>query len=673
MSTTRSTIDHLCINTIRTLAMDAVQQANSGHPGAAMALAPLAYRLYARTLRHNPANPAFANRDRLVLSAGHASMLLYASLHLGGFDVTLDDIKAFRQLGSRTPGHPEFGHTPGVETTTGPLGQGAANSVGMAVAQKWLAAHFNQPGHAIVDYRVFAILGDGCMMEGITAEAASLAGHLRLDNLVWFYDSNCITIEGGTELAYSDDVVKRFEAYGWSVRTVDDIEDDATLDRAIDESVADEAGPSLIVVRSIIGRGAPTRAGTAKAHGEPLGEDEVRGAKAFYDWNYPEAFHIPDEVRDHWQIPARERGAQLESEWNARFAAYAEAHPELAVQWRDLQAGKLPAGWEKAMPIFDADAKGMATRASGGKTLVAVAQQIPWLVGGSADLAPSTKTLLPDTCDFAADTPHGRNHRFGVREHAMAAACNGMALSGLRPFCASFLVFTDYARPAMRLAAMMRQPVIYVFTHDSIGVGEDGPTHQPIEQVAALRAIPHLDVFRPADANETAMAWRHALATTDRPTLLALTRQNLPTLDRTRYAPADGALRGGYILADSAGDPEIILIGTGSELQHCVAAGETLAAEGVAVRVVSLPCWELFERQDPAYREQVLPARVTLRVAIEAGVTQGWERYVGRSGVALGLEDFGASGPYTAVMAQFGMTAEAVTAAARDLLRRGVN
>jgi transketolase len=536
-------VEDLCINTIRTLAMDTVEKAHSGHPGAPIALAPLAYTLYTHYLRFNPVNPDFPNRDRFVLSAGHASMLLYASLHLSGFDLTLDDIKAFRQLHSRTPGHPEHGETPGVETTTGPLGQGAANSVGMALAEKWLESHFNRDGHQIVDYRIFAVLGDGCMMEGITAEAASLAGHLKLDNLVWFYDSNHITIEGRTDLAYSDDPVKRFEAYGWFVQKVDDVENRAALCAAIDRAIAESSRPSLIVVHSIIGRGAPTRQDTAKAHGEPLGADEIRGAKKFYGWDPDASFLVPDEVYGAWTAASKKRGAALERDWQARFDAYAKEHGDLARHWKTMQAGKLPDGWDADLPNFPPDAKGMATRASGGKTLAALAGRVPWLLGGSADLAPSTKTLLPDTAAFEAGAYRGRNLHFGIREHAMAAVCNGMALSKLRPYGASFLVFTDYARPGIRLSALMRLPVIYHFTHDSIGVGEDGPTHQPVEHLAALRAIPNLDVFRPGDANEAAMAWRHALATTDRPVLLALSRQNMPTLDRSRYASAEGGLQ----------------------------------------------------------------------------------------------------------------------------------
>jgi transketolase len=673
MTSIPTRIDELSINTVRTLSMDAVQKANSGHPGAPMAMAPLAYTLFTKYLRFNPANPDFPNRDRFVLSAGHASMLLYSTLHLSGYDLSLADIKQFRQTGSKTPGHPEYGHAPGVETTTGPLGQGAANSVGMAIAEKWLAAHFNRPGHNIVDYRVYALLGDGCLMEGVTAEAASLAGHLKLDNLIWFYDSNRITIEGGTDLAYSDDVAKRFAAYGWQTQLVDDVEDREALGRAIEAAQAERERPSLIVVRSIIGRGAPTRQNTAKAHGEPLGPDEVAGAKMFYKWTASEPFHVPKEVYVNWTEPAKRRGAELEAAWNSQFRNYAAANKDLATQWKTMQAGELPVGWEEKLPKFDADPKGTATRNSGGKALVAAGQSIPWLIGGSADLAPSTKTLLANTGDFKAADRTGRNMRFGVREHAMAAVCNGMALSKLRSFGASFLVFADYARPAIRLSALMGLPVIYVFTHDSIGVGEDGPTHQPVEHLASLRAIPNLDVFRPGDANEAVMGWRHALTTNDRPVLMALSRQDIPTIDRGRFAGAEGALRGGYIVADSADSPEVILIGTGSELQHCMAAYGTLTAEGVRVRVVSLPCWSLFERQDDAYRTTVLPPEIQARVAIEAGSPQGWERYVGRDGAIIAQSTFGLSGPYNEVMAHFGLTAEAVVAAARKQLRRFAN
>ncbi len=669
-TTIGTSADELCVNTIRTLAMDAVQKANSGHPGAPLAMAPLAYTLFSRYLRFNPANPDFANRDRFVLSAGHASMLLYGTLHLSGYDLTLDDIRAFRQIASRTPGHPEYRATPGVETTTGPLGQGAGNSVGMAIAEKWLAAHFNRPGHEIVDYRIYALLGDGCMMEGVTAEAASLASHLRLDNLIWFYDSNGITIEGPTALAYSDDVQTRFEGYGWATQCVEDAEDRDALARAIETAQATEGKPSLIVVKSIIARGAPTRQNTCKAHGEPLGDEEVRGTKKFYNWDPDATFLVPDAVRQHWTRPSCDRGRKIEETWLRQFEAYAAKYPDRAEQWQTMQSGRLPEDWDGRLPSFAKESKGIATRAASGKVLQAIGAAVPWLIGGSADLAPSTKTLLADTVDFEAGAYHGRNLRFGIREHAMAAVCNGMAESKLRPFASSFLVFTDYARPSIRLAAMMELPVVYVFTHDSIGVGEDGPTHQPIEHLAALRAIPNLDVFRPADANETAIGWKHAMTTNDRPVLLALTRQNLPVFDRDVCAPIGGALRGGYTLLHCDGEPQIILIGTGSEVQHCVAAAEKLTAEGVRVRVVSLPCWELFERQDTAYRDEVLAPHVRARVAIEAGVALGWERYVGEGGTVISQQSFGLSGPHTEVMRHFGLTADAVVAAARLQLRK---
>ncbi len=665
--------EDLGITTIRTLSMDAIQKANSGHPGAAIALAPLAHTLFTKYLRINPADPGFPNRDRFVLSAGHASMLLYSCLHLAGFDLSLEDIKQFRQMNSKTPGHPEYGHTPGVETTTGPLGQGAGNSVGMAIAEKWSAATFNKPGHDIVDYRIYAILGDGCMMEGVTAEAASLAGHLKLDNLIWFYDSNQITIEGSTDLAYSDDPVKRFESYGWFVQTVDDIEDNPALCATIDKAIAEPERPSLIVVKSIIARGAPTRQGTAKAHGEPLGEEEIKGTKEFYGWTTSEPFHVPDEVYRNWTEMQKAKGSKLQNEWNEKFSGYEKEYADLADQWKLMQAGKLPAGWENSIPVFNADAKGMATRASGGKSLVTVASKIPWLMGGSADLAPSTKTLLSDTEGFQPAARSGRNIHFGIRELAMGAICNGLALSKLRPFGASFLVFTDYARPAIRLSALMGLPVTYVFTHDSIGVGEDGPTHQPVEHLAAMRAIPNLDVFRPGDANEAAMAWKHTLQTTDRPTLMALSRQNIPTIDREKYACAEGTLKGGYILADCEGTPEVIIIGTGTELQHCVAAYEKLSAEGLRVRVVSMPCWELFDRQDDDYRSKVLPPEVSARVAIEAGIGMGWEKYIGRGGCMISQESFGLSAPYDEVMKHFGFTADSVIEAARIQLRRAKN
>lgn len=672
MSPTTAEIAKTSIDTIRTLSMDAIQRSNSGHPGAPIALAPLAYTLYRHVLRFNPSNPAFPNRDRFVVSNGHASMLLYASLHLSGYDVSIEDLKQFRQLNSKTPGHPEYGHTPGVETTTGPLGQGAGNSVGMAVAEKWLAAHFNRPGHTIVDHRIYAVLGDGCMMEGVTAEAASFAGHQKLDNLTWFYDSNRITIEGETDLAYSDDVVTRFEAYGWHVQSITNVEDTAALTAAITNAQSETERPSLIITPSVIGYGAPTRQGTCKAHGEPLGDEEIKGAKAFFGWTH-EPFTVPSEVYEAWTNACRENGSKLEADWNARFEAYAKAHPELAKAWKSMQANELPEDWPTALPTFEPDAKGMATRASGGKALSAISTKIPWLIGGSADLAPSTKTLLPDTDDMQAGDRSGRNMRFGIREHGMAAICNGMSLSKLRPFGASFMVFTDYARPSIRLSALMGLPVAYVFTHDSIGVGEDGPTHQPVEHLAALRAIPNLDVIRPGDANEAAHAWAYALESRDRPVLLSLSRQNVPTLDRTEFADAALTKRGGYVLTKDTETPQVILIGTGTELQHCVSAYRALKADGIAVRVVSMPCWEAFERQDEAYRASVLPPAITARVGIEAGIAMGWERYIGHDGIMISQASFGLSAPCNEVMDHFGLTGQNVADTARKLLRTIAN
>ncbi len=663
-------IDKLCVDTIRTLAMDAVQKANSGHPGAPMALAPVAYALYSRYLRYDPAHPDWPNRDRFVLSAGHASMLLYAALHLAGYDLSLDDLKNFRQLHSKTPGHPEYGCAPGVETTTGPLGQGAGNSVGMAIAEKWLGAYFNRPEHEIVNYRIFALLGDGCMMEGVTAEAASLAGHLRLNNLIWIYDNNGITIDGPTSLAYSDDAAKRFEAYGWRVRHVADVNDFAALCAGLDWAAELADRPSLLIVDSVIGYGAPTRAGQSKAHGEPLGEDEIIGAKKHYGWDPAKKFYVPDAVRAHMTAPAKARGAELHRVWQTRFDAYAAEHSESAELWRTMQRGELPPGWDQGIPRFEPDAKGLATRAAGGKVLTAIAECVPWLLGGAADLAGSTQTRLPFRGATTRNPWGGRNINFGVREHAMAAIASGMALSKLRPYVSSFLTFTDYCRPSIRLAAMMKLPVIYVFTHDSIGLGEDGPTHQPVEHLAALRAIPGLDVYRPCDANETAEAWRCIMCIMDRPALMALTRQNVPTLDRSRYGSAAGVARGAYVLADGAGEPEVMILASGSEVSLAVEAHKLLMAEGVRVRVVSLPCWELFERQEPSYRDAVLPPQVKARVAVEAGVTLGWHRYVGPEGAIIGLETFGASAPAEQLMEYFGFTAKHVAAVCRAVLAR---
>ena len=660
-------LDQLCIDTIRTLAMDGVQKANSGHPGAPMGLAPVGYWLWEKFLRHNPTNPHWPNRDRFVLSGGHGSMLLYSLLHLTGYNLPLSELQKFRQWNSQTPGHPEAGHTPGVETTTGPLGQGFTTSVGMAIAERWLAAHFNQPDHNLVDYRTYAIGGDGDMMEGITSEAASLAGHLGLHKLLWFYDNNKITIEGKTSLAFSEDVALRFKAYGWLVLHIADANDLKALNRAIKKAATQTDRPTLIVVDSHIGFGAPTKQDTHGAHGEPLGDAEIAATKTKYGWPADAKFLVPDEVATQMGKAVR-RGKKLEKEWQAKLDAYAAAFPALAAEWQLLQAGALPAGWDKDLPVFPADSKGLATRDSGGKVLNAAAKTIPWLLGGAADLAPSTKTNLAGLGDFGRGSYGGRNFHFGVREHAMTGIINGMALTKLRPFGAGFLIFSDYARGALRLGALMKLPVIHVFTHDSIGVGEDGPTHQPIEQIASLRAIPNMIVIRPADANEATEAWRVVLEQKQHPVALCLTRQPLPTLDRAKYAPASGLRQGGYILSDCTGTPDLILIGTGSELQLAIAAGEKLTAEGVKVRVVSLPSWELFEQQSAEYRVKVLPANVRQRVAVEAGTSQGWHRYVGLDGAVVAHDGFGASAPFQELLKQFGFTTEHVYQTAKEVL-----
>jgi transketolase len=665
-------LDQLCINTIRTLAMDAVEQANSGHPGTPMALAPLAYLLYTKLLRHDPRHPSWSDRDRFVLSAGHASMLLYASLFLAGYDVTLEDLKAFRQWESRTPGHPEHGMLPGVETTTGPLGQGFANGVGMAIAEAHLAARFNRPGHEIVNHWTWAICSDGDLMEGISHEAASLAGHLDLGKLIYFYDDNRITIEGSTDLAFSEDVGRRFEAYGWHVQKVTDGNDLAALEHAALAAQAETMRPSLIIVRTHIGYGAPTKQDKAVAHGAPLGKDEIAGAKRFYSWPSLEPFHVPAEAREHARTRAAER-ATAHDEWKERWAAYAKAHPDLAAELTAAFAGDLPAGWEKALPSFGPKDGAMATRAASGKVLNALAPVVKTLLGGSADLAESNLTHLKGEPDLEAGNWGGRNMHFGVREHGMGGVLNGMALhGGVRPYGGTFLIFSDYMRPSVRLAAIMAQPVIYVWTHDSIGLGEDGPTHQPIEQLAALRAIPNLTIIRPCDAAETAVAWRAALENRGGPTGLVLTRQKVPTLDREHLAPADGLLRGGYILARAANSaPTVVLIGTGSEVSVCLAARDLLEAAGVPTRVVSMPSLELFARQDDAYRASVLsPPSAKVRVAVEAARSFGWDRWVGSSGAVVGIDRFGASAPYERIYEELGITPQHVADVARALLAR---
>jgi transketolase len=665
----------LCIDTIRTLSMDAVQQAESGHPGAPMALAPVVYTLWQHFLRFDPDDPSWPDRDRFVLSNGHASMLLYAMLHLTGVKeasgepaVTLDDIRHFRQIDSKCPGHPEYRVTTGVETTTGPLGQGCATSVGMAIAGRWLAQNFNRPDFAVFGYDVYTLCGDGDMMEGVTSEAASLAGHLKLGNLCWIYDSNHITIEGRTDLAFSEDAGARFLAYGWNVLHVGDANDTARIAEAIETFRRIDSLPTLIIVQSHIGYGAPHKQDTSAAHGEPLGAEEVRLAKRAYGWPEDAKFLVPGGVREHFSAGIGQRGRQLRAAWLARFEAYRTVHPDLANRLERMQKGELPDGWDAGLPSFPSDAKGMASRDASAKILNAIAPHYPRLIGGSADLAPSTKTRLTFEAagDFEAGKYGGRNLHFGIREHAMGAILNGLALSGIRGYGSSFLIFSDYMKPAIRLSALMELPVIYIFTHDSIGLGEDGPTHQPVEQLIALRAIPGLITLRPADANETVEAWRVIAGLKHQPACLVLSRQPLPTFDRTRYAAATGVARGAYVLAGAGnGEPEVILIGTGSETGLCVEVYERLKAEGIAARAVSMPSWELFELQDQAYRDSVLPPSVTARVSVEAGSVLGWDRYVGASGGRIGMRTFGASAPIKALLTKFGFTPANVLAAAK--------
>ncbi len=663
-------LDLLCINTIRTLAIDAIQKAHSGHPGLPMGAATMAYVLWDRFLKHNPANPKWPDRDRFVLSAGHGSMLLYSLLHLTGYDLPLAELKNFRQLGSKTPGHPEHGLTPGVETTTGPLGQGFGNGVGMALAEAHLAAVFNRPGFEIVNHFTYAIVSDGDLMEGVAAEAASLAGHLRLGKLIYLYDDNRISIEGSTDLTFTEDRALRFAAYGWHVQTVKDGNDLPAIEKALTEARARTDQPSLIVVRTHIGYGSPNKQDTAAVHGEPLGQEEVVLTKRAYGWPENQTFYLPEAAVQHFR-EALVRGRQAEQAWRQKFAEYEKAFPELAAQFNRMMAGELPAGWEQDIPVFPADAKGMATRVASGKVLNAIAGGMPELIGGAADLAPSTKTLITQAKDFSAGHRLGRNLRFGVREHAMGSVCNGIALhGGLRPYASTFLVFSDYMRPAIRLAALTELPVIYVFTHDSIGLGEDGPTHQPIEHFAALRAIPKLIFLRPCDANETAEAWRFAIQHREGPVALALTRQDVPTLDRSRCSAAAGLQRGAYILWESKiGMPQLILIASGSEVWPSWLAAQELNERGLAVRVVSMPSWELFEAQPPSYRDEVLPPVVTTRLAVETGIALGWHKYVGPRGATVTIDHrFGASAPVAEVMKAYGFTAENIAARALALL-----
>jgi transketolase len=666
--------------------MDAVQQANSGHPGTPMALAPLIYTLWQNFLRFDPDDPIWPNRDRFVLSNGHASMLLYAMLHLGGvkgvtangerrgeFAVTLDDIKRFRQLDSKCPGHPEHGLTCGVETTTGPLGQGCGNSVGMALAGRWLARHFNRPGFAIFDYDVYAVCGDGDMMEGVSSEAASFAGHQMLGNLCWIYDSNRVTIEGHTDLAFSDDVAARFLAYGWNVAHVGDVNDTDRLAHALESFRRTEDVPTLIIVESHIGYGAPHKQDTSAAHGEPLGEEEVRLAKRSYGWPEDAKFLVPDGVREHFRDGLGQRGRGLHEAWITLLSSYRSKYPDLAEQLQRMLTGVLPDGWDADLPGFAADTKGLATRDASSKVLNAIAPHYPWLIGGAADLAPSTKTRLDfaGAGDLEHDRPDGRNLHFGIREHAMGAILNGLALSKIRPYGSTFLIFSDYMKPAIRLCALMELPAIYVFTHDSIGVGEDGPTHQPVEQLVALRSVPGLITLRPADANEVVEAWRVIIGLRHQPACLVLTRQTLPTLDRIRYAPATGVSRGAYVLADAPdGKVAVILIGTGSEVALCINAYEELSRQGIAARVVSMPSWELFEQQDQAYRDGVFPPDVTARVSVEMGSVIGWDRYVGATGKRIGMTTFGASAPLKDLLSKFGFTTAHVVAAAQEQIAK---
>jgi len=688
IAVTAVSLDELCVNTIRTLAIDAIQQANSGHPGTPMGMAPTVYALWQRVLRFDPEEPIWPNRDRFVLSAGHASMLLYSMLHLtstkavdpdyeilGRPSVSLDDIKHFRQFGSRAAGHPEYRWTSGVETTTGPLGQGVATSVGMAIAGKWLAARYNRPGFDIFDYRIYSLAGDGCMMEGVSSEAASLAAHLKLSNLCWIYDNNHISIEGPTSLAFTEDVGARFAAYGWNVLRVGDANNLSAIEGALQAAKTTNDRPTLVIVESHIGYGSPHRQDTAAAHGEPLGDEEVKLTKRAYGWPEDAKFLVPDGVYEYFRQGVGKRGRELRQQWEGKFKEYEKAHPQLAEEIQQMQRRDLPASWEKSVPVFPADSKGIAGRDSSAKVLNAVAQSIPWLIGGSADLTPSTKTRLTfdSAGDFQANSYAGRNLHFGVREHAMGSILNGLALSKLRPFGSGFLIFSDYGRGAIRLSALMEIPVTHVFTHDSIGVGEDGPTHQPIEHLASLRAIPHLVVLRPGDANETAEAWKVILRMKRQPVALILSRQALPTLDRTQYAAASGLSKGAYVLAEAAsGTPEVILMATGSEVSLVVAAYEQLKTEGIRARVVSMPSWELFEQQTQEYRDSILPPSVTARVAVEQASTLGWARYIGTSGEILGMKTFGASAPLKVLQQEFGFTKEHVVAAAKaQLTKRG--
>jgi len=670
MNPQNKSLHELCINTIRFLAVDAVQQANSGHPGMPMGAAPMAYVLWTKFLHHSPRNPGWPDRDRFVLSAGHGSMLIYSLLHLCGYDLSLDDLKNFRQWQSKTPGHPEYGDTPGVETTTGPLGQGFANGVGMAIAERHLAAKFNRPGHEIVDHFTYGIVSDGDLMEGISHEAASLAGHLKLGKLVYLYDDNKICIEGKCDLAFTDDTLKRFDAYGWHVQQVADGTDLDAITNALEAARQETGRPSLIAVRTLIGYGSPNRQDTAKAHGEPLGDDERKLTKENLGWPLEPTFLIPEEALAHFR-ECIARGLEYEQSWTTSFRSYLKEYPEEGARFEKQLKGELPSGWDKDIPDFPADAKGKATRVTSGIVLNAIAKNVPALMGGSADLAPSNKTLIDHENGFQAGSYDQRNIHFGVREFGMTAVLNGMALhGGLIPYGGTFLIFSDYMRPAIRLACLMKQHVIYVLTHDSIGLGEDGPTHQPIEHLSSLRAMPNLTVLRPADANETAEAWRYAVKSNRGPTVLALTRQSLPTLDRSELGAAELLHRGGYVLKDVDGRPDALILASGSEVKLALAAAETLAKDGTGARVISMPSWELFDAQPDDYKNSVLPEDVSVRVAIEAGATQGWHKYVGTGGTVIGLDHFGASAPMHDLFTNFGITTESVVQAVQALINR---
>ncbi len=681
MTVSSTSIDQLSINTIRTLSMDAVQQANSGHPGTPMALAPVAYGVWQQALRFDPAHPNWVARDRFVLSCGHASMLLYSLLHLTGVQavdengqpldrpaISLDDIRNFRQMESPCAGHPEFGEAAGIETTTGPLGQGIANSVGMAIASKFYESRYNRPDFDMFGFDVYSICSDGDLMEGVGREAASIAGHLGLGNLCWIYDDNKITIEGSTDLAYTEDVDKLFESMGWNVARVDDANDIEAIQAALDLFRMTDDRPTIIILKSIIGYGAPNKQDSAAAHGAPLGDEEIRLAKRFYGWDEEQKFHVPEDVMTHFAEGIGARGQQLYEKWQGQWQAYQEQFPSEAAELTAVWSGKLPEGWDRDIPEFSSEDKPLATRSSSGKVLNAIAKNLPWMMGGSADLAGSNKSQIDGEASFEANHYAGRNMHFGVREHAMAAICNGMSLSGIRSYAATFFVFTDYMRPSMRLSSLMHQGVIYLLTHDSIGLGEDGPTHQPVEHLAACRAIPGLNVLRPADANEVAWCYRVALQQAKNPSAMVLSRQNLPTIDRNGRGPAAGTARGGYTVVDCAAEPQVILIGTGSELMLCIEAAEKLTDEGIAVRVVSMPCFELFDQQDADYRNSILPANVHARVGVEAGIRMGWDRYLGTDGHFVGMDSFGASAPAEELYEHFGITVENIVKSAKAQL-----